>query len=542
MDHTVRATAKSKVLRPFSLHRPFSCFSFVDKHFGFSATPIRRLMSQSRLHSAQTLIVEVPALSKDIQEEDEDIKKRFPRFRYSKVFRLSFFQKSFDRICSLRRIRQTDFLGYAVLKCEKIGDKFTPWRIYESVLRPSRHDNNYYRGDQEWVCVIAGHKFSVRGYLYAQQNDMTNVCAHVAVRTAAARFHPKGDLTYREMNKLLGIDHVVRKAGGNDGDGLGVTEMVKLLNAAGATCFSADYTENQTAQSKAPFQKFIYGSIESGFPAIIVFRCASGDRHAIPIFGHTFNNDTWVQRADSSYFRIGQGTKYIPSESWVSMYIGHDDNWGSNYCIPRRYLHTRRECNYPQGENEGFCDKQSECVSCVIATFPKTVQISPIKAEALGGACLFSILRVTQPKQDCSELPWSNVWFKRLKDYSVLHQLVLRPLLIRASDYALHLSKIRDWDREKLNSSVLNRLREWNSQEWIWMIELSVPELFSANKRKIEEVLIKAEQPLHPIDIFSSFILARVPGYFVTRDSTSQAYDYWPSGAEGHVELYGCEE
>ena len=181
--------------------------------------------------------------------------------------------------------------------------------------------------------------FKVNGYLYAQQNALTNVCAHVALRTAAARFHPNGDMSYREMNQLLGIDHVKVKMG--EGSGLTTQQMQRVLEAAGAKCFPADYS-NPSA-NPPPFQKYIYGSIESGYPAIVIFGTTDpdGSLHAVPVFGHTLNQDTWVPSADFSYFKIGEGTKYIPSESWLSMFIAHDDNWGSNYCIPRHYLRPK---------------------------------------------------------------------------------------------------------------------------------------------------------------------------------------------------------
>ena len=46
------------------------------------------------------------------------------------------------------------------------------------------------------------------------------------------------------------------------------------------------------------------------------------------------------------------------------------------------------------------------------------------------------------------------------------------------------------------------------------MIELSLPELFSANLRKVGEVLVRAELlPATDRDL-TSFVLARLPGYF----------------------------
>jgi hypothetical protein len=68
--------------------------------------------------------------------------------------------------------------------------------------------------------------------------------------------------------------------------------------------------------------------------------------------------------------------------------------------------------------------------------------------------------------------------------------------------------------------------------------------LFSANLRKVGEVLIRAEfLPAVDRDL-GSFVLARLPGYFALLSGGTPAdpqYQFIPSGAEGHVQLIGCE-
>ena len=202
------------------------------------------------------------------------------------------------------------------------------------------------------------------------------------------------------------------------------------------------YTEPQP-DNRVPFQKVLYGSVESGFPAIVVFQTADDPDvcHAVPVFGHTFNEDTWVYRAESSYFKVGPGTQYIPSESWVSMYISHDDNWGSNFCIPRRYLHTQRYCN-AFGEGGSGCRMDSGCVLYAIGTLPATVEMNALQAEVIGVDYLFSML---------PQLPdLSEVWRKRLLYYATQKQLVVRPILVTGKEYTRHLDRVSDWDRQKL--------------------------------------------------------------------------------------------
>jgi hypothetical protein len=311
---------------------------------------------------------------------------------------LSFFTKCFKTTRGLSKIDEKEFIGYVIIKEDNIPGNGNFKRVYESVIKPSRYINNFIRGDKIWNCSVFGWPLKIKGYLYAQQNSITNVCAHVALRTVASCFHESGDMLYREMNNIIGIDHKGRKAGGRDGRGLDTLEMVKVLEASGAQCMSMDYTNPEKYKDQEPFEKWLYGSIESGFPAIVIFETSadSGQGHAIPIFGHTFNEDAWVHRAESSYFQIGKQTRYIPSESWVSMYIGHDDNWGSNFCIPRKYLHTQKYCDNVWNVEKG-CLTDSGCVRYVIGTFPKEVQMNAVQAEVIGADYLFTILCKRKP-------------------------------------------------------------------------------------------------------------------------------------------------
>lgn len=527
--------APSNMLRVVPISRPFSNFTFAEETFRSpSFPPLRRIMTQTRLRGATTMVVETLLPAADLVEENEDIAKRIPEFTNSRVMRLSFFSKPFKTSRGLRGVVSEDFLGYAIVKEDVLSAGQRSLRIYESVVRPSRHQNNYIHGVQNWTCHVGGQPLEIAGYLYAQQNNLTNVCAHVALRTAAARFHPDGDMTYREMNQIVGIDHVKRKVGG--GCGLNAKDMVAILEAAGARCFIGDFAIDPAKRPEVPFQKYLYGSIESGFPAIVCFATADAtSNHAIPVFGHTFNEDTWVPNAELSYFKVGPGTKYIPSESWLNMYLIHDDNWGSNYCVPRPYLRVRHWCSQLSGKAEP-CPTEAECVRVVIGTVPKKVTCDPIRAEVIGADYLFALW--PQMPQTQGE------WGKRLQTHAKNNKLVLRPLLISGQQYVDHLERVRDWRMNRIARRYLDVLR-LGLKEMVWMIEMSVPELFQGNKRKIAEVLLWAERPADNSRTFTSFAIARLPEHFALYDGggpKNPRFRFLPSGTTSHVELIGCEQ
>ena len=517
-------TASGSPPKFYNLQPPHSNFDFIDNEFG-GLSSLRRVMSQVRQHKGRTMAWEEIQTSEDLKQENEDILLRYHNFKPLRTIRLSFYTKSFLTLKGLVSAKDS-FLGYVIIR--QIANPKITW-IFESVLKPSREINNFIRGEQEWTCVIGNFKFRIKGYLYAQQNGISNVCAHVALRTAACRFR-QGDMTYREMNDIIGVDHRNRIVG--KGKGLSTRDMIKVLDAAGAYCMVRDYTVPKKKDYKLPFQKILYGSIESGFPAIVVFQMANEPIvcHAIPVFGHTFNEDAWVHRAESDYFKVGPSTRYISSESWVSMYIAHDDNWGSNFCVPRNYLHTRRYC---KKRNKG-CIMDSGCVRYVIGTFPKEVRVNALQAEVIGADYLLTILKSKKL------LTHQHAWGQRLRSYFRKKQIVLRPILVKKKEYIEHLNKIGDWERRKLGFQLQIR-----DDEWIWIVELSIPELFSANRRKVGEVILRAEhKPLYHRD-FENFLIARIPGYFaiyVSGGAKNPSYEFRPCGLKSHVELYGCED
>lgn len=79
----------------------------------------------------------------------------------------------------------------------------------------------------------------------------------------------------------------------------------------------------------------------------------------------------------------------------------------------------------------------------------------------------------------------------------------------------------------------------------MWIVELSVPELHSANLRKVGEVLIDAERATQPSRDFMNLVLARLPGCFVLYSgggSTNPRFEFIPTGIRGHTQIYGCED
>ena len=500
----------------------------------------------------------------DLQEEDQDILALRPDFKLdeTEVCRISFFRDVISK-STIGAIAEDSFIGYAIFKRDGIKD-----RIYESVFATSKRENNFVRGAPSWTCAVAGREFTITGHLYAQQNGVTNCCAHVAVRTAATCFLGE-DLSYRQMNKWVSE---YRKAEGIDetppGEGLTNLEICHILEKSGAKTFVADF--EQAKLSPIPYQLRLYSSVESGFPTIMFFgleQQADEDKrgyHAIPIFGHTFNEDMWVPSADMMYFPLHKVTKCLTSSAWVSMFIGHDDNYGSNGCIPQHYMEPHRICRNEEGhailDDNGktfTCRQQGGSVLYAIATVPSNIKADPIEAEAIAADYLLTILE---------EVPetfpgWHERWQNRLalhkSDTGTLlvrrpEKMILRTSLVTGSEYCDHIRSVRGWDSNKRITDSIKEILSSVADDPFWMTEVSIPELFSANRRKVGEVLIRADREPSLQRDAGSFLFARLPGCFAflepSDSAASSPADYAPSflyvpvDIDDHVELLGCEE
>jgi hypothetical protein len=123
--------------------------------------------------------------------------------------------------------------------------------------------------------------------------------------------------------------------------------------------------------------------------------------------------------------------------------------------------------------------------------------------------------------------------------------MVLRPILVTKEEYIRHLEAISDWGNKQVFRYFLPLMKKFLTDEYYWLIELSLPELFSANRRKVGEVLLRAENGFSGKLDFKNFALARLSDQFVFYEGGgihNPKYSFVPSGTHGHVELFGCEE
>ncbi|WPJ94393.1 hypothetical protein SH580_13215 [Coraliomargarita algicola] len=438
-----------------------------------------------------------------LAEENSALLIRESKFTGSRVRRLLFLKTGVGQEAA-----PNDLLGYAVFKEDVINGRSVPeFHVYESVFIPARGatQNNYIHCSRVYELKTSIGELSVRGVLYAQQNDLTFVCAHVCLRTVLASVLPDADVSYARINEIAGIDHVNVKAGG--GAGMGPEQMEDVLSAFGMEYSKIIHEPTDTSLVlPGDYQSDLYGAIESGQPALLGFELSnSGGRHVIPVIGHTFNEDTWVAPATRGYF--DGGLSYYPSENWLSTYVVHDDNFGPYYCLPRHFL-----------KKENF--------RIILSLKRYASETGSVEAEAIALAYLKGI---------STALVDGNVWMERFKAYAQSGLLVLRALRVSREEYLNHLKAAECWDGQATEESCMTGM-ESELPDYFWMVEVSAPELFSATRRKFGEILIRSDvaepKPLN----WSLYILTRLPGQILRIKGTG--LDFCSCGTGGHVGLF----
>lgn len=296
-------------------------------------------------------------------------------------------------------------------------------------------------------------------------------------------------LTFRRINQLA------FRAGEpfTPGNGLNSIQILRVLDALNIPHFAIYYSARPAKEkwrAKLPYQKIVYSGIESGSGALLAFSMA-GPRagsvgHIVPVFGHTFNEDTWAPNAEGDYFRIGRKIRYIPSEAWLSSFLAHDDNFGSNLCIPKDFIHRKR-------------------AEFVVALRPRGFEYPGFIAEIVASDFFYSML------PQLNTLP--NRWMRRLRDCVADQKLILRTIPSTKADYLKHLQTMEDWQDQKESPQTVTDIA-CMLPERLWVVEVGIPDVFSTNKRKPGELLLDATRSYDGKDIYSFFILARLPGVY----------------------------
>lgn len=474
--------------RTLCLAPPFSNFNFIDEHFD-GQDAIRRIFSLARSSGAEELVIEELDAVGFLLEEQEDIARICSKTKPGPIQRLTFF-------------KQSKPIGYAILKKDTAirpdNVQINGWHVFEAVLPKYEHEHNCVRSANDLLFKCRETEYRINGRLFCQQNQLNKACAQVALRTILSSILPAGDISYRQI-QCIADSVLIDPLDSRPWEGLNPSQIRAVLEHFSVGYADYDYElESQTnpeIRGRLPYQKFIYAGVESGGGALIGFEFSRGEagtkdpdaKHIIPVYGHTFNKDTWIPHAEDGYFHIGADLHYIPSELWTSSFLAHDDNFGPNYCIPRLYI-------------------EPNLVDYVVEIFRTGVRYSGLQAEAIGLEFLLSAQKLCDLK---------NPWSQRLSQSLLSQRLVLRTIALKKDEYLNHITEVVDWNGCNEDQELLNVLQQF-IPEFIWIIEFSTYHLFPANERKLGEIVLDASIELDDLNPENHYCLIRAPGqYFV---------------------------
>jgi len=503
------------------IHSTFSIYQHVEQNYG-DHYPILRIFHIARLQDFKTFITEKIPTPPEILEEDEQLKRRTIRddnkFVGSESHRVSFFKNKIKKVEDLGQTESDKFLGYLIAKKNIYSDGSFAYQVRESVLKPRHLENLYVHTEKKYKAKICKHNFFLKGSVYCQQNSLTTICAHSALSTLISSTRDDYIFSPHEVNKILDIKFPDRIF--NEDEGLRAAEIYEVIEECGFKKFGFDDEGGFIKKVSSKYSKYLYSSIESGYPALLGFEMkkvksrASRNNHLVPVIGHTFNQDTWVPNAEKSYFRIGR-TKYYPSNIWMGSLVIHDDNFGVYYCLPQFYINA-------------------DNILLFVGVLPKNIESDPLEIEPIALNLLSHFIKILR-LYDLSDFRWLS----RLCDFASHEQIVLRTKLQKKDEYIKSLQQSQDWHKEKCDEGFIRYCGKMLPDEF-WQVEVSIPMLFAAHKRKIGEVLIRADAEVgYRPNLGNLFLLARFPYIYFTKKKTRRlAFDYDYAGLQGHIRCF----
>lgn len=180
---------------------------------------------------------------------------------------------------------------------------------------------------------------------------------------------------------------------------------------------------------------------------------------------------------------------------------------------------------------------------------PDGYKSDPFQIEAIAADQLYSLFDAV-PQQY-----YKSFWLKKLIHYIGRQDVVFRTRAISDKEYIKHLEDMRDWDDHRITDRALLSFLSGLFPKYLWMVELSIPEVFSTNYGKLGEILFFGDQnldsdadctddQLQQIQV-NNIISVRLPNVMLIRikngkiDSNDK---FIPRCCEitGHVPLFGC--
>lgn len=540
----------TKQKRLKSCQAPFSFYQLIDDLWhppGSNSHPLHRLCTLMRKMKAKSFIEEELALDGELLEEQNMVTERCRQKVDLTATRLTFFRSlpSSSKWDDPAELPDDHILGYAVIATLKLPcDQYKTYLLESVVCPPSiwlpvekdrmaiEPITNYYVHNTREFETNIGTKeksrtFTLTGSFFTQQNDITHVCAHAALRMAinSSSTLMTKKLTNQKINEILEIDFSSPEkcVGHLEGDpletkkGLDIQELEKVIRKLGGRIISADFVQNTAVE----YDQFIYPFVESACPVILGiegwdFHSGSRINHVVSVLGHTLNSDRWEPDARSGYGGFPM-EPYTPVTGWIGHYIINDDNFGMYVTLPSDMLRN----DLVPSKNPNLHATRA------VAIVPQDVQISGLSAEGMA-------VRIAQSLISSPQIQSLDIWLNRLAQQS--RSIVSRTLLKTKASYKQYIDGLVQSGQLILTPEIEQRLDDM--PEHIWVSELTLPHLYIGNKHKLGDVIIRANATAEEYLAGESFELAWFPGFIYFGSD----HKFFPWTVQTHLPLIRDEE
>ena len=542
-------------------------FRLLDRYCHMSASAygfaVHRVFTLMRKLGAQTVAVETdfdPDLRARLDIEHAALTTRLQNPQLKCVpYRLTFMTESLTEESQLSGVPDSAFLGYAVLNNLPTGDPKIPvyTYVFESVVRePGRFMektkswepllNNYLHVQRAFRCYVGGKDYTIPGTFFCQQNTVTSVCAHACTAMAITNScHDGAIVTCEDINKQIGIDHKARMLHSRFAENSYATNLglTTLEITAAFHRYNLDAMEFQCAwpRDRLYFRPFLYGFVESGFPAVLIFNTAKNVQHVVAVVGHTLNSDSWLPLAFSEYApriaKIGDEVihrPYLTTLDWLGDFIVHDDNFGMCLCLPG---HSFRP-------EEHVDPSFAFMPSTVIGVSPKGMlgTLKSYEAEAVAHHRLHELFDAKNALQKkLLDSLVSSYYGFHLFSQLANEKAVFRAVHVSREEYLKHLNQ-PDHFEVTLSPKQLQCIGEQaKAHKQFWLVEVTISDLYVGNKAKLADIAIDPSYRFDKTDKGPAGVLfMRLPGVLLIpgNDAATPWVAATPLAVQSHMPLY----
>jgi hypothetical protein len=498
--------AKLDCRPPFSFY-----FDVVDAYWrrqqGNSA-PLHRVCTLARKQGATFLSVTSAVEQPGVQEELDRLDAECGGDGAAEAILFTFFLA--DPPVDVETLTAEAVLGYAILvNYRKTGGAtFDHSYIYQAIFKPPARytkgvmelfPNNFIYRQAEFSLQLFGKSFQLRGVYYCQQNTLTSCCSHAALRMALTTVYATPPVSNQSINQQLGLEH--------PGQGLSIDQIEEIIsNHKNVVSKTTDCSE----LPEGTYLSILGSIIESGDVALLVFTTTKSDEeHVVTVFGHTLNTDEWHPQAIKAYGGPGSA-QYYTSSSWIDHFLIHDDNFGPYFTLSTRALEVDPHVK----------------PHWIVALQGIKSNVLPAYAETLASMVLQNFLPSFAGQQ-------GGKWLEYITRLQWTY--VLRPLLVKRDAYLQHLRALKGHDGTVMKDEEFGPLQ--GLPDYFWLVEFSLPALFTGNRSKLGEVLVDAVTPLEKDDPTALVLGLRIPEVLLMKGADGQ-YHPTDSSLHSHSSIY----